>query len=173
MQAATEISKQDLKELLNKGWLTHDAMWFYCCFQELGIEKTNELNRGAVGLMAMIETKRMLKTLSMRDEVFDSFEKVWRFFEGARQIVIPDWMDFTFESPRPGVIRWEWRACFAHDGLKRIGAIDGYQCGVMYRIESWLNTLGVRYEMKPKVEGCLMRETGACKGEIHFFFDGS
>jgi hypothetical protein len=41
-----------LKELLNKGWMTHDAMWFYNCLQEVGIEKTNKINRAAVKMMA-------------------------------------------------------------------------------------------------------------------------
>ena len=53
--------------------------------------------------------------------------------------------------------------------MKRIGAIDGYRCGVMYRIECWLEVLGVRYSMQPIIEGCLMHETGVCEGEIQIF----
>ena len=34
------LEKNELKELLNKNWMTHDAMWFYNCLQECGIEKT-------------------------------------------------------------------------------------------------------------------------------------
>lgn len=33
------LQKNELKELLNKGWMTHDAMWFYNCLQEFGIER--------------------------------------------------------------------------------------------------------------------------------------
>lgn len=160
------ITARDVKEVLTKGWMTHDAMWFYSCYQELGIEKTNELNRSAIGLMAMIETKRMLKALGMRDETFDSFDKLWRYLRGVREFVIPEWMDCTLSSPSENVIAWEWRSCFAYDGLKRLGAIDRYRCGVMYRIECWLNVLGVEYEMNPCITGCLMHERGECKGEI-------
>jgi len=28
------LEKKELKELLNKNWMTHDAMWFYNCLQE-------------------------------------------------------------------------------------------------------------------------------------------
>ena len=34
------ISKQDLKELLSKNWLTHDAMWFALTLETVGISKT-------------------------------------------------------------------------------------------------------------------------------------
>lgn len=165
-----ELSPEAIQTVLSKGWLTHDAMWYYCCIQELGIEKANELNLSAIGLMAMVETKRMLKALGMQDESFDSFDKVWRFFEGVRGIVIPDWMDYSFESSGNDTIRWQWHSCFAHDGVTRIGAIDRYRCGVMYRIESWLNVLGVPFEMLPEIDGCLMHQRGECKGEICFLF---
>lgn len=171
MDSNQEISTDSLKEVLTKGWMTHDAMWFFNCLQELGIEKTNELNRNAIAMMGTFETKRMLKALSMEDEAIDSFGKLWRFFNGARKFVIPDWMDFTFESPKDGILRWEWHSCFAYHGVKRLGVLDGYHCGVMYRIETWINTLGVKYEMKPNITGCLMHETGKCRGEFHFNFN--
>ena len=53
--------------------------------------------------------------------------------------------------------------------MKQIGAIDGYRCGVMYRIECWLEALGIRYSMDPRIDGCLMHEKGACEGEIRVF----
>jgi hypothetical protein len=31
------LSKNQLKEIINKNWMTHDAMWFYNCLQEFGI----------------------------------------------------------------------------------------------------------------------------------------
>jgi hypothetical protein len=40
---------------------------------------------------------------------------------------------------------------------------------VMYRIECWLEALGVRYSMQPVIEGCLMHEKGVCEGEIQVF----
>jgi len=172
MDSAFNISPESMKNIQTKGWMTHDAMWFFSCLQEFGIEKTNELNRNAIALMAPIETKRMLKALGMESETFDNFEKFWKFFSGARQFVIPEWMDFSFTSPKRNIARWECRSCFAYDGVKRIGALDGYHCGVMFRIESWIKTLGIQYEMKPNITGCLMHETGKCEGEFHFHFDG-
>ena len=49
------LKKNELKEILIKNWMTHDAMWFYHCLQECGIERTNKINKAAVRAMAMIE----------------------------------------------------------------------------------------------------------------------
>ena len=53
--------------------------------------------------------------------------------------------------------------------MKQIGAIEGYRCGVMYRIECWFEALGVRYSMQPVIEGCLMHDKGICEGQIEVF----
>ncbi len=47
-----------------------------------------------------------------------------------------------------------------------MGAIDGYRCGVIFRIQCWLEALGVRHTVHPPVEGCLMHQRGSCQGEI-------
>ena len=59
------LAKKELKELLNKCCMTHDAMWFYNCLQECGIEKTNKINRAAVKAMAAVEIKRLKKAVGV------------------------------------------------------------------------------------------------------------
>ena len=49
------VEKEVIRDLLGKGWLTHDGMWFYHCLQECGIEKTNKINRAAVEALAAVE----------------------------------------------------------------------------------------------------------------------
>jgi hypothetical protein len=165
------ITVSDIREVLTKDWMTHDAMWFYSCFKEFGMEKASMLNKSAISLLGPIETKRMLKALSMQDETFDSFDKVKRFFHGAREFVIPEWMNFAWSMEKKNILEWQWIKCFAYDGISRLGAVDRYECGVMFRIETWLKALGVKYEMTPAISGCLMHQFGECKGEIRFMFD--
>lgn len=170
MQTQEQLSNEKILEIVSKGWMTHDAMWFFNCLRELGIEQTNRLNKASISMLAVIEIKRMLKAFNMQDVAFDSFEKVWTFFDGVRGIAIPDWMDYSFEAVGNDSIRWRWNKCFAYQGVVRIGAIDDYQCGVMYRIECWLKELRLNYEMIPKIEGCLMHQTGECTGLMSFHF---
>ena len=163
------LDKKELKELLNKGWMTHDAMWFYNCLQECGIEKTNKINRAAVRAMAAVEIKRMKKALGV-GEIKD-FETLVRFFEPCMAIVSGDFMKYRFKYPGDNIIHAEWLSCFAYDGIKALGVIDRYECGIMDRIEAWWNTLGLKWEVTPKVTGCMMHTDGVCYRDYKFFFD--
>ncbi len=113
------LEKKELKELLNKGWMTHDAMWFYNCLQEVGIEKTNKINRAAVKAMAAVEMKRLQKALGMTK--IDNFADLRKLFEISMQIVSGDFMKYRFEFPGNNIIHSEWISCFAYEGSRRLG----------------------------------------------------
>jgi hypothetical protein len=162
--------KDELKELLIKGWMTHDAMWFHSCLQECGIEKTNKINQAAIRAMSAIEIKRIQKAVGAgKLETFDEFK---HFFETTMQIVKGEFMQFTHSMPAKNTMHSEWRgSCFAYDGVKALGVIDRYECGIMLRIDTWLDTLGIKYEVEPKVTGCMMHTDGKCFRDYRFFFD--
>ena len=172
MSAFDEVDKRELKELLSKGWMTHDGMWFYHCFQEFGIEKANKMNRAAIKSLAPFEMKRVKKILGVEREAMETFEEFKDFLFGSFELISSDFMKVTFNSTSKNVINWEWKSgqCFAYEGMKRIGAIDGYLCGVMYRIGCWIESLGVEYSITPRIDGCLMHTEGSCSGELRFYF---
>jgi hypothetical protein len=41
----------------------------------------------------------------------------------------------------------------------------------MDRVESWFDTLGIRYEVEPKVTRCMMHAEGRCYRDYTFFFE--
>lgn len=51
-----------------------------------------------------------------------------------------------------------------------MGLLDGYQCGVVYRIGYWFQTWGIKFSSTPRIGKCLMLETGYCAGDFQFFF---
>ena len=161
--------KDEIKELLVKGWMTHDAMWFYNCLQECGIEKTNRINKAAIRDMAAVEIKRYQKAMGVERLVtFDDFKS---FFEKVMEIATGEFMKYTYSMPAHNMMRGEWESCFAYEGIKALGVIDQYECGIMLRIETWLDTLGIKYEVEPKVTGCMMHTDGKCFRDYRFFFD--
>jgi len=170
------IEKTDIRDLLGKGWLTHDGLWFFHTCRELGIERANTLNLAAIKSLAPIEVERAKQILGMGQEKINDFDRLMDFLLAALELTLPDsvFRKSRFSSPSKDVLRWEWEKgqCFAYKGMKQIKAIDGYRCGVMYRIECWLEALGIRYSMHPRIDGCLMHETGACEGEIRVFLHG-
>ena len=163
------LSKEDLKEILNKNWMTHDAMWFYNCLQEFGIVKTNKINKAAIRSMAAIEIKRIQKVFGI--EQINTFDEFKSFFDTAMEIATGRFMKYKYSMVDKNLMQGQWDSCFAYEGVKALGVIDRYECGVMLRIDTWLKTLGIKFEVQPQVNGCIMHTNGKCLFLYRFFFD--
>jgi len=164
-----QSNDQAVIELLSKGWLTHDAMWVKAVYDECGPEVASKLNTRAIQLMAPIEVKRFQKVLNLSN--IDTFEKLQKFITGALDIVSGEFTDFEVSYPSHNILHWQSAQCFAYDGIKKMGMIEQYQCGIIERIEGWLNGLNIPYEILPKIQGCNMHNVGFCKLDIQLFFD--
>jgi len=162
------LAKNELKEILIKNWMTHDAMWFYHCLQECGIERTNKINRAAVRAMGIIEIGRIGEAVGI--EKVATFEDIKSLLEAAWDILKGDFMKSSFSLPSKNVLRGDFERCFAYEGMKRIGAIEQYQCGIFERIYGWFDGMGIKYGVSPQVEGCMMHTDGKCFREITFTF---
>jgi Family of unknown function (DUF6125) len=161
-----QLNRDELRELLNKNWMTHDAMWFVQCLQECGIKKTNKINRRAVKSMAAVEAKRIKKALGICE--FNTFDDVKRLLEGGFEIIKGKFMHFRISFPSQNVFRWEIPHCFAYEGIKAMGVIDSYECGIVERPNGWFESLGVKYKVTPDNHRCQMHATGECIREYTF-----
>jgi len=174
MRKFEDISKEEIRELLGKGWLTHDGMWFYTVSRELGVETANKLNKAAIKAMAPFEVKRLKKVTGLREDQLTEIGTLSEFLPAGMQMILPisvfSKLHFTV---MPGnVIHWEWEdgECFAYKGMSRIGVIEKYECGVMYRVECWLELLGLKFTSVPQTVNCRMHTQGHCSGEFRFRF---
>jgi hypothetical protein len=170
-----KIAKKDLRDLLGKGWLTHDGMWFLHTCQELGIEKANVLNKAAIRSLAPIEIKRIKNIRGIGGQKIENFEDLKDFMAAAFELILPGsvYEKFLFRASAKDLFSWEWESgqCFAFKGMRQMGIIDDYRCGVIYRIECWLKALGIKYSIDPRIDKCIMHETGACSGNIKVIFE--
>jgi hypothetical protein len=163
------MEKRELKELLIKCWMSHDAMWFYTCLQEFGIEKANELNLASIRSLSKIEVPRILRALGINKEKVTTFEELKASIDGLFGILKGNFMGFEYSFPEDHCMRWVVLRCFAYEGMKRMGVIDRYQCGLLHRVACWSEVLGVECTVTPQVESCLMVKDGKCSGEVKFF----
>ena len=168
MDLLAKMDKNMVKELFSKNWLTHDAMWYGSCVQELGPEKANQLNKGAVRLMAGIEIKRILKQMG-KDKGYSvkGFDDLVDIIETAFHLVQTSFMKFDFSFPEKNLLRGQFNYCFAYEGVKKFGLIDTYDCGIVERVKGWLDALGVKYT-STDFTGCLMHECGKCIIDFRF-----
>lgn len=167
MNPEDRIPQKEVIDLLNKCWMTHDGMWFFHCLAKLGIEETNRLNKAAIQSLSRIEIKRIRDILGDGDDLH-TFEGFRRFFRRASTLVIPDFMNVTFGFPGENQMTWEFEQgkCFAYAGIKRLNALDRYECGVLYRIQCWLDALEIPHRFAPEIGRCHMHRSGTCSGTI-------
>ena len=90
------------------------------------------------------------------------------------EIILPQsvFSKFHYSIAAQNLLHWEWDdgQCFAYKGMKRMGILDNYQCGVIYRIECWFEAWGVKYKSTPVIDSCIMHQTGHCSGDFQFYF---
>ena len=163
------LERNELKEILIKNWMTHDAMWFYHCLRECGIDSTNKINKAAVRGMGIIEIRRIQKAVGIKEVT--TLEDFRSLVEAAWDIVKGDFMKSNFSLPAENILRGDFERCFAYEGIKQIGAIERYECGIFERIYGWFDGMGMKYSVSPEVEGCMMHTEGKCFREITFAFD--
>lgn len=169
MSAMDRLGKRELKELLCKGWMTHDAMWLLHCVEVLGMEKTNKINTKAVYSMSRIEINRVKKALGYSNDTITKFDDLKELIVQTMELIKADFMDFSWSTPEKNVLHWKWSkgSCFAYQGIKGLGVLDEYECGVMKRIEGWMQGLGVDYKLVPQINGCLMAgQDETCEGDF-------
>ena len=115
----------------------------------------------------------MKKILGLGEDKFQSFETLKDFMANAFQLILPESVfgRFHFGTSQNNIFHWEWEKeqCFAFKGMTQLGIIDEYRCGVMYRIECWLEALGVEFSINPRIDKCIMHATGICSGDIKVF----
>ena len=170
MEILEQLTKEDIREFFSKNWMTHDAMWLGSCMQELGPEKANKINKTAVRLMAAIEIKRVMKAMGRpKDAAVQTFDELAEIIDTAFRLVQTSFLTFDFSFPEKNRLCGVFNQCFAHDGVKRFGMIDDYECGIVERVKGWLDGLNVTYKMTPEFTGCLMHQHGECV--VNLFFD--
>ena len=170
MNLMETMDKDGVREFFSKNWMTHDAMWYGVCVQELGPEKANHLNKAAVRLMAGLEIKRVARLMRRpTDDPVTDFHELAEIIESTFGLVKAGFMNFDFSFPEKNLMHGRFNECFAHTGVSKYGLIDSYECGIVERIKGWLEGLGVWYVMEPDFTGCLMHQSGRC--EINFRFD--
>lgn len=163
------LNPVEMKELINKCWMTHDGMWFYHCLSELGIETTNRLNKAANRSLAGVEIKRIMKAFGLGE--VKNHEDLKGMADCAFDVVKGDFMNFRYSFPEKNMIRFEMgEHCFALEGMRRMGVEQEYECGIFNRVQGWFDALGLKYTVAPQILKCMMLSQGGCYREYRFEF---
>ena len=164
------LAKEEIRDLVGKGWLTHDAMWFAAAAGRLGVEEANRLNLAAIRGMTPFEVERLCAALGDRPGPGADAPGVRRFLVRGLQTLLPESVTAPIDvtAPDPFTLRLAWPPgrCFAYRGMQRIGAADHYDCGVIARIQCWLDVLGIPHRADPPTGRCRGSDEEPCVTDI-------
>ncbi len=173
MRSFEDIGKEEIRDLLAKGWLTHDGAWFLSACNEYGVKEANRMNKAAIKTMVPFEVQRLKQIMACDSSQLTNAAEIAQFMEEGMRLILPESVlsKYHFNIESQNILQWEWEKdeCFAYKGMSRAGVIDGYECGVMYRIECWFESLRLKFKSDIKLDSCQMHTKGYCRGR--FIFD--
>jgi hypothetical protein len=151
--AINPIAFEQIKDLLLRNWMTHDALWYGEVAKNFGMGAASPMNLRVCRQLGRIEFTRFLKAVGAsapRD--FASYREL---FEAGQEIFVPEFITFEFEYREPNTQIFRVGDCFAHKGMEKSGVLSEYECGIFVRIEGWFDAMGLKYSRDQDLSRCL------------------
>ncbi len=156
------------KDLLVKGWMSHDARWFMAVAKDFGIDAANRLNQSVCRELGQVEMKRYMKTLALSQP--KDLEEYLTLNKAAFALYGYGLAEYDIKTldHRSYEIRLE--KCFAYENIVRAGIKDQYECGILARIQGWIDAQGLEHELAPPLSKCMMVSGKECRYTITIRF---
>jgi hypothetical protein len=155
------LNRKELKDLLIKNWMTHDALWYGEVALKFGMNAASPMNLKVCRKLGRIECRRLMEKKKIASPT--NIAEYRELFEFAKEVFVPDFMKFQIEYPGNDTQIFHVLDCFAHRGMEKAGRIADYECGIFARIEGWLDAMGLKYDRTPDLSRCLKFKGKTCR----------
>jgi hypothetical protein len=162
------LSFDTQKDLLVKGWMSHDARWFMAVTQHFGIDAANRLNQFVCREIGRVEMKRLMKSLVLSPP--KDINEYLNFKKEALSLYGPDLIDYEIKILDHQLYEMHLKRCFAYENIVRAGIKDQYECGIFARIQGWIDAQGLDHELTPSLGKCMMVLGKECRYRITLHF---
>ena len=142
------------KDLLIKGWMSHDARWFMAVTQHFGIDAANRLNQFVCREIGRVEMKRYMKTFDLSRP--KDLEEYLTLKKAAFALYGFGLAEYDIRTLDHRSYEMHLKRCFAYENIVRAGIKDQYECGILARIQGWIDAQGIEHELKPPLGKCMM-----------------
>lgn len=119
--------------------------------------------------LGRIEFKRLMNGVHASPP--KSFEAYLEWFELGKEVFVPEFITIEAECPGRSPQAFNVSECFAHEGMKNLGVLAGYECGILERIEGWFDAMELSYTRTPGLSRCLKFKGEECRVTVKFIFD--
>jgi hypothetical protein len=162
------LSFETEKDLLIKGWMSHDARWFMAVAKYFGIDAANRLNQLVCRELGQVEMKRYMKTLDLLPaKDLDAFLALG---EAALALYGSGLAEYEIKTLDPQSYEMRLKRCFAYENIVRAEIKDQYECGILARVQGWMDAQGLEHELDPPLGKCMMVSGKGCSYTIKLKF---
>ena len=163
------LDETEQHEYILKNWMTHDALWYAEAAGALGMKEASPMNLRVCRKLGRIEFARFLKQTGAQTP--KNLSEVKYIAEEGMLLLVPPFMEWTWEWIDGDRIIFRVEDCFAHRGMTKFGVIDEYECGIFERIEGWFDAMELDYERTPDLSRCLKYRGKECVVTFQFTFN--
>jgi len=167
--AAFALSRDQLKDMLLRNWMTHDALWYGEVAAKFGMAEASPMNLRVCRKLGRVEFKRLMN--GVEAPAPKNLKAYRELFELGREVFVPEFIDIAIEYPGGDSQVFHVSECFAHQGIKKLGVLSEYECGIFERIEGWFDAMGLRYTRTPDLSRCLKFKGEECRITVNFRFE--
>ena len=148
------------KDLLIKGWMSHDARWFSAVREHFGIDAANRLNQTVCRELGRVEMKRFMKALALSPA--KDLEEYLTFKEAALSLYGSGLAEYEIKTLDDQSYKMHLKRCFAYENIVKAGIKDQYECGIFARLQGWIDAQGLGHELTPTLGKCMKVLGGEC-----------
>jgi len=163
------INRDQLRNILIRNWMTHDALWYGEVAATFGMAQASPMNLRVCRKLGQIEFKRLMNVVEAPPP--KNFQAYRELFELGKDVFVPEFITIQIDYPGNSVQVFRISECFAHNGMKKLGLLPVYECGIFERIEGWFDAMGLRYTRTPDLSRCLKFKGEECRITVHFHFE--
>ena len=156
------------KDLLIKGWMSHDARWFMAVAKHFGMDAANRLNQSVCREIGRVEMKRYMRTLGLSP--VKNLEEYLILMKAALSLYGSGLAEYEIRILDDESYEMHMKRCFAYENIVRAGIEDGCECGVLARLQGWIDAQDLSHELIPPLGRCMMVLGKECRYKITLRF---
>ena len=149
------------KDLLIKGWMSHDARWFMAVAKHFGMDAANRLNQSVCREIGRVEMKRYMKTLALPPA--KNLEEYLTLMKAALSLYGSGLTEYEIKLLNDQSYEIHMKRCFAYENIVRAGIEEQCECGVFARLQGWIDAQELTHELTPPLGKCMMVMEKECK----------
>ncbi len=156
------------KDLLIRGWMSHDARWFMAVARHFGMEAANRLNQSVWRELGRVEMKRYMKTLALSPS--RNLEEYLTLLEAALSLYGSGLVEYEIKPLNGQSYKMHMKRCFAYENIVRAGIEKQCECGVFARLQGWVDAQELSHDLTPPLGKCMMVSGKECKYKVTLRF---